>query len=314
MSGRDDNEYGRYPFGRPSHRRHEDADGNETPVDLAAVQADDALLDMIGRGEAMPSGGADADLTRVLLAWRRDVTAEPVKNLVDTEQAVAVISAARRPAPRRHPMIGLFAAAAAMLVIAFSGLSLAAKSAEPGDRLFGLTKVLYAEHARSVEAAKTVETKLGEAKQAIQQGDAVKAKESLEEAEQQLAVIAETEDQTRLAAEHNKLEEQLQAETGNPAEASKSQEPTSQPSISEEAAVPPPTDSATATTAPEEPTSQTPTPTVDPTTTDPPPSPTSTQGQPPQETLTGTPRAGTPEESPGSTLSAPPPGTSSPSG
>lgn len=53
----------------------------ESPVDLAAVQADDALLDMLG-GNAMGRSEADAELARVLVAWRRDVDTEPIRLLI----------------------------------------------------------------------------------------------------------------------------------------------------------------------------------------------------------------------------------------
>lgn len=50
---------------------------DETPVDLVAAQADDALLDVLG-GTAATRSEVDADLARVLVAWRRGVDAEPI--------------------------------------------------------------------------------------------------------------------------------------------------------------------------------------------------------------------------------------------
>lgn len=43
-------------------------------VDLAAVQADDALLDMLGSVGRTPAD-TDGELARVLAAWRREVHA-----------------------------------------------------------------------------------------------------------------------------------------------------------------------------------------------------------------------------------------------
>ena len=59
----------------------------------------------------------------------------------------------RAAAPRRRPVLMPVAAATAMAVIAFSGLGLGARAAEPGDTLWPLHEVLYSEDARSVEAA-----------------------------------------------------------------------------------------------------------------------------------------------------------------
>ena len=75
-------------------------DSQEMPVDLAAMQADDTLLDILGSGAA--PGDASDELTRVLAGWRREVDAEPVGELVDTNTALAVIRAARQPAARSH--------------------------------------------------------------------------------------------------------------------------------------------------------------------------------------------------------------------
>jgi hypothetical protein len=178
------------------------------PVDLAAVQADDALLDLIGRGGHTPSD-ADDELTRVLAAWHREVHAEPFGELVDTNTALAVIHAAQQSAHRRSPVFGSIAAAAAVLVIAFSAVGLVAKSAQPGDRLWGVTQVLYGDYARSVETAAAVRTELNEAKTALKEGNPERARASLQRVQKQLPVIGETEGRTDLTARHRQLEQML---------------------------------------------------------------------------------------------------------
>ncbi|MGH4015709.1 MAG: anti-sigma-D factor RsdA [Pseudonocardiaceae bacterium] len=302
MSGRDD-EHGGYPFGNPFRRRHEADDplgaSNETPVDLAAVQADDALLDTLGSA-GVGRGDADAELARVLMAWRRDVDTEAIGELVDTDTAVAVIRSARKPAPRRHPVLGPFAAAAAVLVIAFSGVGLAAKSAEPGDQLFSLTKVLYADYARSVEAAQTVETELAEADTAIKQGDTSRARESLERVQEQFPVIAEAQGRDDLATKRDELAERLQAMAPPappaPEENVTSTEPVPEVTPSSEAPVQPvpPSESPTSTlvTPPQQST-----PPPDPST---PPSPSGVSAQPDPGTSQITPRASPPSDGSGS--------------
>lgn len=178
------------------------------PVDLAAVQADDALLDLIGQADDPPSD-ADDELTRVLAAWRREVRAVPFGELVDTNTAVAVIRAAGRPARRRNPVFGSIAAAAAVLVIGFSAVGLVAKSAQPGDRLWGVTQVLYSDYARSVETAAAVRTELNEAKTALKEGKPERARASLQRVQKQLPVIGEAEGRTDLTARHRQLEQIL---------------------------------------------------------------------------------------------------------
>jgi Anti-sigma-D factor RsdA to sigma factor binding region len=191
------------------HARYPHGDPYEKPADLAALQADDALLDLIGTGRYVPSE-SDDELTRVLAAWRREVHAEPTRELVDTGTAMSVIrAAARRPARHRHPMYGSVAAAAAVLVIAFSGVGLFAKSAQPGDHLWGVTQVLYSDYARSVETAAAVRTELNEAKVALNQGHPDRARAALAHVQQQLPVIGESEGLTDLTARHRQLEQRL---------------------------------------------------------------------------------------------------------
>jgi uncharacterized membrane protein YgcG len=197
MTGRDD-------FPRPGHST---GDFRERPVDLAAMQADDTLLDILGSGGTL--GDASDELTRVLAAWRREVDAEPVGELVDTDTALAVIRAARQPGPRRNPVFGSIAAAAAVLVIASSAVGLVAKSAQPGDHLWGVTHVLYSDYARSVETAAAVRTELNEANTALRENKPDKARASLQRVQQQLPVIGETEGRTDLTARHRELEQIL---------------------------------------------------------------------------------------------------------
>lgn len=201
MSGRDNDPRAGRPNGSTS----------ELPADLAAVQADDALLDMLGSVGHTPDD-VDGELASVLVAWRREVHADSNRLLVDTETALAVISAARRPARRRSPIFGPIAAAAAVLVIAFSAVGLVAKSAHPNDQLWGVTQVLYPDYARSVEAAAFVRTELTKADAALREGNPERAKASLQRIQQQLPVIAEAEGRTDLTARHDELERELVAD------------------------------------------------------------------------------------------------------
>ena len=78
------------------------------PAVVAAVQADDALLDALG-DDPTPS---DADVARVLLAWRRNVDAAPIPTLVDVDTALAIVrtrsrrSLARRVADAVRRLVG----------------------------------------------------------------------------------------------------------------------------------------------------------------------------------------------------------------
>ncbi|MGH3784704.1 MAG: hypothetical protein ACRDRO_29840, partial [Pseudonocardiaceae bacterium] len=99
--------------------------------------------------------------------------------------------------------------AAAVLVIAFSAVGLVAKSAQPGDRLWGVTQVLYGDYARSVETAAAVRTELNEARTALKQGNPERARASLQRVQNQLPAISESEGRNDLTASHHQLEQIL---------------------------------------------------------------------------------------------------------
>ncbi len=71
------------------------------PADLAAVQADDALLDALG-SDPTPT---DHDVGRVLAAWRVEVDSEPLPRLVDVDTALAVVARAQPPVGRFRSLV-----------------------------------------------------------------------------------------------------------------------------------------------------------------------------------------------------------------
>ncbi|GGM78626.1 anti-sigma-D factor RsdA [Dactylosporangium sucinum] len=125
----------------------------EQPVDLAAVQADDVLLDALGRGEPAPDGD---DLAGLLAAWRADLDTDlppdgistgdilnvpvetvPVEPDADDEVAEPVPLRRRGTALRRA-----FAGVAAAALI-LGGLALGAHRSGPDGPLWPITRVLY---------------------------------------------------------------------------------------------------------------------------------------------------------------------------
>lgn len=186
--------------------------------DLAGIRADDALLDALGgRAGEQPDSLVDDELNALLLAWRREVDSRPMGELVDTETAVATIAAAR-PVPRRHRFLIPLATAAAVLAIAFTGVSLVARDAQPGDTLWGLTRVLYSDHARSVEAAVAVRTELDTARAALSAGRIDEAWDALLKAGTALPEVSTDDGKDALEQTHESLLEELTSTTPAPVE------------------------------------------------------------------------------------------------
>lgn len=185
----------------------------EFAADLSAVQADDALLDALGGSDPkMADDLGDQELNALLLAWRRDIDSEPLAELVDVDTAVVTVKTAalaRKHGGRRRLLVPV-AAAAAVLAIAFAGTGLAAKDAQPGDTLWGLTKVLYADHARSVEAAAAAKIDLENANLALAGGRLDDARKALDEAQAALSQVTDEENRGQLLEQHRQLSAQLQ--------------------------------------------------------------------------------------------------------
>lgn len=175
------------------------------PVDLAAVRADDSLLDAIAGGalsggaDAFPGGdvfgrpGQDDDhLAAILAAWKADIEAEPMPELVDLDEAADAVEAGhaardRRASRTRRRMP--FAVAAAAIAVALSGFTVAIHSAQPGDAMFGLTKVLFSQQADNAQKTQQVRETIVAANDAIAKGDRATAQSLLQSAGNQIQAV-----------------------------------------------------------------------------------------------------------------------------
>lgn len=294
------------------------SDGTEQdgPVDLSAVHADDELLTaLVGFDNSMTGPDQDPELKSLLLSWRLDVDAEPIGELVDTDTAMTTIAVGEKLRRRRRPRYLVpIASAAAALVVLFTGMGMAARNAVPGDALWGISQVLYTDHARSVEAAALVRNDLHHASEALQLGNFDEARSALVRAQASLPSVDNADGKANLQAQQQNLLLQLDSTTAL----------TSLPSApvdtstSAAAALPPisSSDSPTVPTSPQSPKTTTDNP--PPTTTDNPP-PTTTD-DPPPNTSTGTaadgpqqpnqPPANSPQDAPVLNQAAPDSGSS----
>ncbi len=176
----------------------------DDPIDLVAVQADDALINALAGGMAVTRPGvsgydADDRVAAILAAWKAEVDSQPIPELVDIDTAVAAVHAGRPPSARaRH--LAPVAAAAAFLILAIGGLSVGSAGAVPGDPLWAVSKVLYSQRADSVEAAGRVEARIANAKMALVAGKPVVAVKELRQAEADLALVRPEEGGTELSA------------------------------------------------------------------------------------------------------------------
>jgi len=180
----------------------------DEPIDLVAVQADDELISALSAGMALSSAGsgsyqADDHVVALLSAWRADVTAEPIPELVDLEMAVAAVKAGQQAAARpsrstRARHLVPVAAAAAFLVLVGGGVSLGSATAEPDSALWPVSKMLFSERAASVEAAVRASDKIDSAKKALNDGQPDVAAHELAQAQNDLQAVRPQEGQAQL--------------------------------------------------------------------------------------------------------------------
>ncbi|HVL84675.1 MAG TPA: anti-sigma-D factor RsdA [Pseudonocardia sp.] len=188
----------------------------DEPVDIAAVQADDELINAIASGMPVSApglGGYDVDdhVVAMLAAWRAEVDEEPIPDLVDLDTAMATVRSAQADRSRnRRRHLATLAAAAALIVVAVTGVSLTAEAARPGDALWGVSKVLYSERAESVEAAAGVQTHLERARAALENGETEVAAQELELAQAVLPAVRVEEGQPELVEAQHALAAALQ--------------------------------------------------------------------------------------------------------
>jgi hypothetical protein len=262
----------------PFTRRLPD-DDIQAPIDLVAVQADDELVNALGARPAGPpvavppeqSGpdgtdgaagavggpslggghaggrGADDRLVAMLAAWRAEIDAEPIPELIDLDAAVAAVTAGiaeqatttrrRRAGRLRH--LAPLVAAAAIILATVTGVGLGSQNAMPGDTLWPIQKVVNPDRAESVKAKVKVESRLETVRAALKQGDTATAAKELEAIRTEIPAVRGQEGQPQLVQEQAFLAAKLvDTPAGQPADLSTP--PKSDPAARPTGALPPP--------------------------------------------------------------------------
>jgi hypothetical protein len=238
-----------FPHPVPPFSRSLPDEDASSPTDLVAVQADDELLNALGArpavlpgappvdragpatfgaasgsdaGPSLPTGdigghGADDRLVAMLAAWRAEIDAEPIPELVDLDTAVAAVTAgiaeqstaARRRRAGRLRQLAPLVAAAAIIVTTVAGVGVGAQDAMPGDTLWAIQKVVDPERAESVEAKVKVESRLETVRTALKNGDTATAAEQLEAIRTEIRAVRGEEGQPQLEQEQEFLAAKL---------------------------------------------------------------------------------------------------------
>ncbi|WP_419247966.1 anti-sigma-D factor RsdA [Rhodococcus erythropolis] len=196
-----------------------------TPVDLAAVRRDDALIESISSGGPVATDSTEQyELALILSQWRDDVVATPMPEGPLLDDVIAAITATpsgfsdrqRSRSRSRLRVVRPIAAAAAVAAVVFGGATAMAYDAQPGDALWGVKQVVFADEANSTVAKIDTTSELEKAERLLAAGDIPAAKMVLDNAAHRADAVKDSQDKTDLVERWGKLMTQVQ-ETTSPA-------------------------------------------------------------------------------------------------
>lgn len=190
------------------------------PVDLAAVRRDDALIEAISSGGHVSTDSTEQyELALILAKWRDDVVSTPMPQGPLLDDVIAAIEATPpvigERSRSRLRLLRPVAAAAAVAAVVFGGGSMLAYDAQPGDALWGVKQVVFAEEANSTVAKIDTTSELEKAERLLVAGDIPEAKKVLDNAAQRADDVKDSPEKNDLVERWGKLMTQVE-ETGTP--------------------------------------------------------------------------------------------------
>jgi hypothetical protein len=173
----------------------------DEPIDLATIQADELLLEALGRGDSV----SDGEIGALLTTWRLELAAE----IPLASEDLSVTSATGRTARRRvwpRTLRARIAVAAAVVGVLAGGTAVAATNATPGSPLWAISQVINPARAHRLNA----ENALARARQAIAAKRPDVAASELEKAAKLIAQVNDPQQAAQLRAELAQLSQLLQ--------------------------------------------------------------------------------------------------------
>ena len=203
--------------------------------DLTRITADDEFLDAIAAGGADLSSvfgpprtgpflAADGTtggpvgarrpvgLGPLLVAWRSELVESPLPPLPTLAPRPMLAPADRS---RRRSMRSLISVGAAIAVLLMASTAVGARSAQPGQPLWGLTQVLWSSHANSIEAKVKVQDAIGVARKALDDGNVAEARRVLLTVSSEVSKVDNADGRADLEADLSKLNTDIQKKSGN---------------------------------------------------------------------------------------------------
>ncbi|MFF0815533.1 anti-sigma-D factor RsdA [Rhodococcus sp. NPDC003318] len=183
---------------------------HDEPVDLAAVQRDDALIDAIAGGdEVATSTSEEYQLAMLLAGWRAEIVAADLPAGPTLDEVAAAVDAelAQQRSSRSFGLRLLrpVAGAAAAIAVVMAGVTVFSYNAEPGDPLWKVKEVVFSERASSTVASIDTTSNLEEAERLIRSGDPQGAMAVLDSASRSVTGVNDASKRDELNAWHDRL-------------------------------------------------------------------------------------------------------------
>lgn len=191
------------------------------PIDMTEVHADDQFLDALAADLPVPTrGDAEYQLAELLSGWRHDVVATPAPDMPSIDEVESAIAATERARRGRGVVrhLRIISGAAAVVIVAGAGLTVLAQGSSPGDPLWGVKKVVFAEQATQTQASIDVQSNLEKAEAAVAAGNTTEASALIAQAQKDLSPVRDADTKNRMSDWITRL----QADTGTTASQSKS--------------------------------------------------------------------------------------------
>ncbi|MFT4044870.1 MAG: anti-sigma-D factor RsdA [Gordonia sp. (in: high G+C Gram-positive bacteria)] len=179
----------------------------DEPADLSEVRFDDEFIDALAND--LPTTTRDAteyELAQLLSSWRYDVVAAPVPRLPGIDEIERAIADGRVPRRRRVVRtLRVVAGAAAIAVVAAAGLTVMSEGSAPGDPLWSVKRVVFAQAASQTQAAYDVRANLAQAEIAIAAGNTSSARTLISRAQSSLGPVRDRDTRSDLDARISRL-------------------------------------------------------------------------------------------------------------
>jgi len=184
----------------------------EEPYELAAVHTDDEFVESLRTSDPeqnLFTGRIDAEhdrLRSMLSVWSAELRLRPLPEQMPLDEATALVA---KSAARRRSMRAMFLVASSIVALLLGSAVIGSRSATPGDALWPVTRVMWADRAHSVTAGLDVRNAIDQARTALGEGHPMQALDAFSRANAGLSGVNLQDVRQSLSADLDQLRSEL---------------------------------------------------------------------------------------------------------